>query len=50
MEREFGASVKLIKGQNGVFEVVVDGELIFSKRTLGRFPDDDEIAKTLRGR
>jgi selT/selW/selH-like putative selenoprotein len=27
----------------GVFEVVLDGKLIFSKKALGRFPENAEI-------
>jgi len=40
----------LIAGSGGVFEVTVDGDLIFSKRNLRRFPEDDEILSELRGR
>jgi len=32
-----------------VFEVSVDGELIFSKRSLNRFPDDGEIVGLIGG-
>jgi hypothetical protein len=31
-----------------VFEISADGKTIFSKRSLGRFPDDGEIAGMLR--
>jgi len=31
-----------------VFDVVVDGNLIFSKYSAGRFPDDEEVLKRLR--
>ena len=31
-----------------MYEVSVDGKLIFSKRKLGRFPDDGEILKLIR--
>jgi selT/selW/selH-like putative selenoprotein len=31
-----------------VFEVSVDGKLIFSKKRLGRFPEDDEIFAALK--
>jgi selT/selW/selH-like putative selenoprotein len=41
---------ELIEGANGVFDVVADGELVFSKQTAGRFPDDAEIVKLLRAR
>ena len=48
MEREFEAAVELIKGKDGVFEVTVDGDLVFSKRALGRFPDEGEVAQIVR--
>ena len=34
----------------GVFEVTVDGELVFSKKAQGRFPEDDEIFGPLKAR
>jgi selT/selW/selH-like putative selenoprotein len=33
-----------------VFEVTVDGDLIFSKKSLGRFPGDGEILELIRAR
>jgi selT/selW/selH-like putative selenoprotein len=38
----------LIKGRGGVFDVAVDGRVIFSKRSAGRFPDPAEIIAALR--
>jgi selenoprotein W-related protein len=35
--------VELVKGVAGVFEITVDGQLVFSKKQLGRFPEDAEI-------
>ena len=35
--------MRLIKGDNGVFEITVDGRLAFSKKALGRFPTDAEV-------
>jgi Rdx family len=32
-----------------VFDVVVDGDLVFSKHDEGRFPSHDEIIAALRG-
>ena len=43
MEHEFGAKVGLIEGKDGVFEVTVDSNLVFSKRALGRFPEEAEV-------
>ena len=33
----------------GIFDVVVDGRLVFSKFEAGRFPEDQEILDALRG-
>ena len=43
-----GVQPELIKGVDGVFDVVADGVLIFSKHREGRFPDSAEIVRTLR--
>jgi len=34
---------ELVPGSGGVFEVAVDNVKIFSKKELGRFPEDGEI-------
>jgi selT/selW/selH-like putative selenoprotein len=34
-------------GSGGVFDVVVDGQLVFSKKKEGRFPDTDEVLALL---
>jgi selT/selW/selH-like putative selenoprotein len=34
-------------GSSGQFDVLVDGELVFSKKHVGRFPEDDEILNRL---
>jgi len=39
----FNADVELIASDGGVFEVVVDGRKIFSKKALNRFPEEGEI-------
>ena len=43
-----GVGVELISSGGGVFEVTLDGDLIFSKRSLDRFPEDGEIEKLIR--
>ncbi len=45
---EFAADVELIASEGGVYEVVVDGKLIFSKKAVKRFPEDGEIAELIR--
>ena len=37
-----------MKGDNGIFDVVVDERLVFSKDEAGRFPENDEIVGLLR--
>ena len=43
MIMEFGADVELVKSSGGVFEVTVDDRLVFSKKALGRFPEQGEL-------
>ena len=38
-----GIKVNLIKGSNGVFDVEIDGKLVYSKRNTGRFPNRGEL-------
>lgn len=37
--------VSLVPGSGGIFDVLVDGKLIFSKNKTGRFPNEGEISK-----
>jgi selT/selW/selH-like putative selenoprotein len=39
--------VELKTGSKGRFEVLVDGDEVFSKARLNRFPADGEVAKLL---
>lgn len=48
LKREFGVDAELIEGAHGVFDVTVDGKLIFSKDKLYRFPSEGEITKFIR--
>ena len=41
------AEVRLVKSSGGVFEITVDGTLRFSKKALGRFPTDTEVAAAI---
>jgi selenoprotein W-related protein len=42
--------VALIPGQGGVFDVRVDGVLVFSKSVEGRFPEAGELKQLVRDR
>ena len=39
------ADISLISSGGGVFEISLNGNLIFSKKALNRFPEDGEIKK-----
>lgn len=41
--------VDLVAGSGGIFDVVNDGELLFSKHKTGRFPAAGEIAELISG-
>ncbi len=43
LKKKFGVEVEFIESGGGVFEVTADGQLIFSKRKLGRFPEEKEV-------
>ena len=39
-----GVDAEAIAGGKGQFDVVHDGSVVFSKRDVGRFPEEGEIA------
>jgi selenoprotein W-related protein len=43
-------AAELIPGAGGIFDVKVDGTMIFSKHEVGRFPEHDEILDQLEAR
>lgn len=48
-ERELG-EVALVPGRGGVFEVRLDGEVIFSRSQQRRFPESKELKQEVRDR
>jgi selenoprotein W-related protein len=48
-EDEIG-TVEVVPGANGIFDVHLDGELVFTKSMLGRYPDPDDVVPLLRDR
>ena len=43
-------SVRVIPSKGGVFEITLDGELIFSKKALRRHAEPGEVARLLAER
>ncbi len=48
LQKEFGVKANLIAGSNGIFDVLVDGEKVFSKSQTGRFPEPGEVIKKVK--
>ena len=44
------AAVEVVPGASGIFDVHVDGDLVFTKSMLGRYPDPDDVVPLLRQR
>jgi len=43
LKKNLGAEIELVAGSNGVFDISLDGNMIYSKFKEGRFPQTDEI-------
>lgn len=41
---------ELVPGSRGVFDVRLDGEMVYSRHASGRFPLDGEVEELLRER
>ena len=44
------AELKFVTGAKGVFDVVVDGEVLYSKYKTGRHANDGEVLELFRDR
>jgi selenoprotein W-related protein len=47
LKKRLGIESTLIPGGGGVFDVSVDGKVVFSKKLVGRFPETQEILNAL---
>ena len=43
-------TLKIIPSRGGVYEVIVDGDLVYSKKATGRHAEPEEILKAIRER
>ena len=48
LTKEFGVVAKLIESGGGVYEVVVNNNLVFSKKQLNRFPNTGEVVELIK--
>ena len=37
------AAIEVVTGANGIFDVHIDGTLVFTKSMLGRYPEPDDV-------
>ena len=47
MKERFDLDAELVDGGGGVFEVALDGRSVFSKKQLGRFPNNGEVEQAV---
>jgi selenoprotein W-related protein len=42
------STIEVVPGADGIFDVHVDGTLVFTKSMLGRYPEPDEVLPLVR--
>jgi len=48
LKKNLGVDAQLIAGRGGIFDVAVDGKVIYSKSITGRFPKNGEVTGLLK--
>jgi predicted Rdx family selenoprotein len=43
LDSSFGEKAQITPGKSGQFDVIVNGKLVFSKSSAGRFPVEGEV-------
>ena len=50
LEKKYGTRAEIVQRDGGYYEIYVEGVQVFSKKTLGRFPDDTaEVIQLIDG-
>ncbi len=42
--------LEVVPGKGGIFDVHMDGELVFTKSMIGRYPQPDDVVPLMRER
>jgi selT/selW/selH-like putative selenoprotein len=50
IKKEFGVTADLKEGHSGIFDVTIDGEVVYSKDQTYRFPTNEEVFVKIRER
>jgi selenoprotein W-related protein len=48
IKNQFDADCELIPGANGIMDITVDGDTVFSKHQQGRFPEPGELVQLIK--
>jgi len=48
LTESLGHEVELIAGRGGIFDVEVNGALVYSKHATGQFPHEQELVQTIQ--
>ena len=48
LKKNLGAEIELVAGSNGIFDVSLDGNMVYSKFEQGQFPQADEIIQLIK--
>lgn len=48
LRKEFNVEANLVPGRGGIFDVIVDDKLVYSKAKTGRFPEPGEVTKIMK--
>ena len=48
LRKAIGVEADIIPGSKGIFNVIVDGDNVFSKHKTGRFPEPGEVAGIIK--
>jgi len=47
LRKQLGVEAKLVPGSHGIFDVLVDGNPVYSKFETGRFPNPGEVVENI---
>jgi selenoprotein W-related protein len=48
--RDAISGLTLVPGRGGIFDVAIDGEVVFCRQALGRYPEPQEVREAIRER
>ncbi|PIE61733.1 MAG: hypothetical protein CSA29_01810 [Desulfobacterales bacterium] len=49
IKKETGITPELIPGSGGIYDIMADNTVVYSKHATGKFPENNEIIDTLKG-